>query len=376
MHLGTILWIAFCAWQPAPPAPDAAQFARIMDGCWADVKDFEFVVEGTLRYVADEDAEWSRRHDRMFQTNYAYRLSDGAAYFETYYRYTDPARLPTRQVYATFQDQLTSIGANAQTPSVQVRPTIEPGGPGYARYHGSPERFLFHWFWKKTLSDPEKAGYTFEGWEDVDGRRCIRVSFDEAKGHGFPSGPVARFWIDLERGGHALRHEFSYQGTLWLRVHDVALAPFRLPDQREVWFPVRATEDTFGKDDKFLDSPVFREEYRVVNSSVVFNQGFRDDRFTVDWNGRKASSPGLSETQRAFAKTPKKDQSPPRLRSDPAGVEEWQKQKLAEADQQARQLEASAPGGWAWNGAQLIQAALFVLGCSLLVVAIVRRIKG
>ena len=374
-----LILTAAIGWRDTDAPLDGSQLSRVLQACQAPIQDYELVIEGQQNLLRETQGEFPgefvRSRNFRFQTNYAYRCEDGATYFEVYRHYFDPKQPPTRSIFAILNHRLSEVHMAADRQALKPMPVESPGGPGANKDPGTAERIVYLWFWRRLIDRPSVEGYEFEGWEDIDGHRCLRASFSAMRSRGLSPTSVRRFWFDLQRGGHVLKYESVHGDKVGSRAYNIELAQFSLPGGQQVWFPVRGVFDTHTWKGEIVSEPTLRETYTVVAGSLVFNQGLRDERFTVDWRGKKVETPELKEAKQEFAKTPQK--SPPlRLRIDPTGVAEWQREKLAEADRQARQLDASAPSSRFWSATTGTQVTLVGLGAALIVAALVRRRAG
>ena len=119
------------------------------------------------------------------------------------------------------------------------------GGQWKVHNFGMPHSFVLH----TRLIENENAirkTYRIDGWEEVDGRRCLKVS------HFVNDRPVRDersyrmiYWLDLERGAHALRYELK-NGTG--RGNHVIMSEVRLHEVGDgLWFPVRCRFDSYSK---------------------------------------------------------------------------------------------------------------------------------
>ena len=221
------------------------------------------------------------------------------------------------------------------------------GGSGSIDYkNGSPGRFNFLLFWKRHLAKhPDLPGYRCEGWEKVGGHDCLKISID-----GIPEAPGSEqlvFWMDMNRGGHALQQEYYHDGVLWFREHDIELAQFQLPDGSQVWFPIRGEYDTHTSVRGPSATPILHEVDAVVQGSLVFNQGLPDDRFSLDWHGKTTSSKGYRRMIEDFTGVPNKDAAPS-LRRDPAGVQAHQRPPPRSVPGSEQPLLKRSSLGWAF----------------------------
>jgi hypothetical protein len=188
----------------------------------------------------------------------------------------------------------------------------------------------------------------------------------------FPTKPTERYWIDLARGGHALRMEHFWGSTLRVRVHGIRLAEFKAPGGLPIWLPVYGVVDTFSRDRRTSDVPTLREEYHVMRSSVRLNAGIPDERFSTSWRAETATSESLARVKAEYRR--QLQNPPPRpSKTDPESVRQRLELQLAEADRQAKALEASAPASLAAQSGQILRYALVVSGAILIAAAVFLR---
>jgi hypothetical protein len=182
--------------------------------------------------------------------------------------------------------------------------------------------------------------------------------------------------MDLERGGHVLREEYSRGGDLWYRIHDVKLEQFPLKGGEVIWFPMHGEFDSFVNGDRFLDHPVLHESYDIVRGSLVFNQSLPDARFSIEWSGHKSDALSIKGSRQEFQAKQKNAKAEPSARIDPAGVEEDLDRQLAAADAQSRRLEATQPSRAIWNGTTLAQAGIAIISFGALIMTVILKRRG
>lgn len=340
---------------------DGKQFGRLMQGLHGDIQDVSLVFEGNLDFLGPDS--WMKGKPEKvefgFQGTYAYR-NDGSRILE---RYDIPASsddASSRKLIIGFDGQYKNATILPDSKN-QVSFGEESQDSAMAFVDlASPERILYLAYFRK-LEDPVSCNYQYQGWEDVDGHRCLRVQLDFGPGSDpqNENRPYLRFWIDVTRGGHPLKVEFFWSSSLQGRVENIQLDRFQLPDGKEVWFPVRGEDHSFIWEGESLSRPTFRETYAVVTSSVQFNQGLKDERFSEFWKGTTFETPELKRTRDIF------DSTPP-FRTDPAGVQERLDKWLIEADKQSEQLEASSSARAPWKPTAVLQVGFTALGLCLI----------
>jgi hypothetical protein len=347
---------------------DAAQFARLTQGLLSRFQDVTLVYEGGLLRTDNED-------ERMtYQGLYSFR-SDGATLLDLYSRPADLSKMHNRRINAILNKKLNAL---YQVPDRgYTQPDTSGGGAGVLNFPTSPERILYLWY-LQTLGDPDAYGYEFQGWEYVDGHRCLRaqLSVIAKRKWGTWRGdkPYIRLWIDVERGGHPLKVEFLRGSNLYMRSDKIQLGREALPDGTMAWFPLSGETNSFTTPsktggDEYHSSPVYRETYAVVDGSVRLNQGLPDTYFTVDRKNATFADREMTRLKQELDATPQ----PPPMRTDPASVKQRIGKLLAEADRQSRRLEASSAARQAWGMATFIQYLSGSIGFLLLLGAAIWR---
>ncbi|MGC8642607.1 MAG: hypothetical protein ACP5XB_22345 [Isosphaeraceae bacterium] len=353
------------------------QFMRVLRGLHSDIHDVEFLCEGTVTRMSvpsESGAVGTTETWNRFQSRYAFR-EDGAEYLDLYARHPDPSNFLHRRI-AQLRGALADTREYPDMKGVSSLRRRENASTGTCTFEGSPERFLKLWYWRQLDYSVARIEFTHEGWEEIGGTPTARINIDEFPKNHVPYKKWSRYWVDLEHGGHVVRHEHYWGSNLVFRVHNVVLAPVLDEQKRRLWFPTHAEFDSFADGvGKYRRTPVFHECYDVVNGSLVLNRVLPDSRFSLDWKPPRPDSDGLAKGRKDFKATPMKPPPQP-LSNDPVSVQRRQMDKLAQADRQARQLDASPAGeGFiTWVGA--LQWGLGVLGVAALCVALLARRTG
>jgi hypothetical protein len=367
------LLLCLCvAAQPQGSEIDGGELMAILEGLHSKIPDFELVCEGRIGWA--DGAEKLRKEaaspesfEALFQGSYAYRLSDGAGYLDLYKKRLASSADFTRATYANLKGRLREVVRAAGQRSFPGGFEEKVGAPGALTFQCSPERFIYLYYWRGHQYSTADITCRVEGSEEVDGNPALRLWVDEFPKSNLPEMKWSRYWIDIRRGGHVVRHEFYKGSNLVYRTHSVALGRFSAADGSEVWLPVHGVRDSFRWGTGFSPAPVFHEVYDVVRGSLAFSPGLPDKRFSLDWSGPKPATPAMDEARRAFRSAPRKPDPP--ARTHPDGVEEDQARRLAEADRQAKQLVASSPDQSWWQPSLVIQAGLICAGAGLLLAA-------
>ncbi len=347
--------------QSTDPVIDAPQASRLLAATRADIRDVSFVFEGYYSGCIEGTPIEKVGPGRgpVYQGNYAIRCTTPehfyAALLDRFVENRD-AKPPSEEqdTIGILQGHMIRI---TRQPDEGVKFVSEAiGGPVSLAWPGSPERINYLWYFS-THTDLASRNYICQGWEDVDGHRCLRFQVDlipedtqHVSGH-----HVVRYWIDLERGGHPLRVEQRVNdgpNGLEFRAFGIKLKHLPLPDGRRVWFPVEGRVESFLSTAGLTRSPVCFETYAVLDGTVRFNQNIPDDVFSLKSRAK------LPETEQMAKQRPRYELPPPR--QDPVGIKERLDRVLVEADKQTKQLDASAPAAdsWPW----VPQAGLVAFG--------------
>lgn len=355
------------------------QFMRFLETAHAEIHDFELTCEGETRLGAGARVVEQKGVDSVqyaHQANYAYR-SDGATFLDIYEKPFDPRAPWLHKLYTQIDGKATELVESPDTRGTVAPPSISKGVPGAFPFTGSAERFIYLPYWRQLGYSARNIGFEFGAWEEIDGNQVLRVVIDP-----YPNSrhrDRLHLWLDMHRGAHVLKCESYRESKLRYRLHGVVLAALPAAAGKQIWLPVRAEFDSFvqgvpGRPPKveYTTEPVFHETYRVVHGSVVLNRGLKDDRFTSIWRGKRPVSRGLESVSKEFSRTPQRP-APEPMRRDPAGVQELLEQRLAEADRQSVQLDASPGATGVLDVYALFPSGLAVLGAGILIGAIAMR---
>lgn len=364
--------LAMMASMPQDTLPDAVQLGRTLSGLHADILDFEFISEGQTLH-ASQGGRHGNRSSKSFQAIYAYR-EDGASFLDLYEKPLNNNTGLLRTVMVLKNGVLEQTSKAPDMTRIASAAKRNTGGPGSLRVSGSPENFVYIWFWKKLIDSPDKVGYKPLEWTMLDGNLCLKLEIDH-----FPaskSAGVSRslIWLDLARGGHVLREDYFQEGNLWYRVSNVVLRPFKVADNKTVWFPMSAEHETFVKGKAVGDTPVLKSKHSVVISSLMVDQKILDSRFTLKSVTRTNSNPEIERVMRDVASTqaqPKKLGS----KSDPVSVQRDLEEKIKQAELQAKMLDASPAAERSWITTTIIQIVLGSAALATLMIVFFLRVK-
>jgi hypothetical protein len=355
---------------------DADQFNRLIKSLHSGCRDLSLIVEGGQSYVGPPSAVPYKVEDyeQGYQTYFVLR-EDGACFQDLFVRANTGDGVPVRRTSALLNGKLDSLRRVADLN--QERRTSKAGKLIEFYDTGSPCRILFLWYFF-VLKDASLYQYKFIGWEDVSGHNCLCVRFSFAPSDGNATQPGGRpidaysrmFWIDMERGGNALKYESRFGDKLRERVDGIKLEQFVSAAGGKLWVPVEGEYNTFSNGTEFFTSPFFRETYHVLRNSVVVNRELGDAHFTVDstWTSPAEVGAMKGPPQKTVRLAPIRKE--PRI--DPASLASRLKETLDQADAQAKRLDASSTHE-SWEWASVMQALAVVAGSSMLVVAAWQR---
>lgn len=370
----TTIWstVAVLAVAQSPPSP--AELGGLLRELARPVKDFELLCEG--RIEADAEAGEQGPGTRIFQSSYAHRTKDGASVLDLYLREVGGDGGFERWRLALLEGKVSELITRPDVNVGREIPRVAPGGPGSLHYDGCPERFILLYDLLARGDEYLSSGFESEGWEEIDGRKCMKFSVAlPADAASTGRGSVRRYWIDLARGGHVLRFEHRQDGQLWIRKEKIRLEQFPLRDGSPVWFPTHGEAVTFVGPRGPQAEGFARETYDVVRGSLIFNAGLSDARFAIDYEGTRPSGAGFAAMKGAYDASPKAPppDSPP---SDPESIQADLNRRLEEADRQMEMLEATPPSRRFWGAGRWMQFGVAALAASTIITALVLKRRG
>jgi hypothetical protein len=224
-----------------------------------------------------------------------------------------------------------------------------PGGRGIANVdirdldeivlsnYENPERFfLIDSF--KALRDRDTF-VTSVSDEEREGRRLkVLTVYFVFKGTELPNRLVARYWIDLQRGGRAVRCE-TYMDDAISGVTEFTLKSFKV-GKEDVWMPIAAATTSYlyvNADNAVTidDEPTILQTLAVINGTMEFNTHPRPEVFTKNYKPGTPISDHIRKLQYQFGQD--------KLKPLPtkAEVEAMLNSQLARAEEQKNGLVAA-----------------------------------
>jgi hypothetical protein len=203
------------------------------------------------------------------------------------------------------------------------------------------------------------------GDDEVEGRplKVLTVWLKNKPGSEPPRFLFGRYWIDLRRNGHVVRHEAYSSGELVAGRLDIKLAPFKVGDV-EVWMPI-AGENVgymaFETGRPFhTNEPQSIVSIYVVDGTMEFNKRPGPEAFTIKYKLGTPVSDHLRKTTYEFGQ----QKVPPKPTK--AQVEKMLKEQVAKAEEQKRELTvASSSEGFDWSSWMLYGFGALVLVSSV-----------
>ena len=327
------------------PVPDYRGLVSVMRQA-NPITDMSFMFEGSNEYMENEHGSLGPGDSYDFQGTYRYRVErdptsgrvNPAGFLDAYRWKSDGTRALEHDTHAVLDGTHYLV---LNFPDRQPSPeTVQesPADRNSLLTAASPEEVLRHIEFDGWTADNEEfSNYVkVEGWEAISGRKCLRFVIDGQLGTEQEGSNHERYWMDLERGAHVMKHESFMDRHLAGRIDDVRLEQVGVIDDREVWFPVEAHYYSYLTGiDEFSDEPVIHMTYHFVRETIRINQGLPDSQFNVFRRPGVDQSESLRRLEREYRSQAEA----------PATFEEVQERlesNLAMANRQSEELEASS----------------------------------
>lgn len=339
-----------------------------LESIQAEIRDVELIYEGSIRFRPTPDADLVPIKNRspkpyrteFFQGSYAYRTAS-LVHLDLYTWEGDEMDDPGRVVWSFAADRK----------SLSSQPFVAGGGPsgpvqnesswfGFFFQSQHPGRFHLTPRLIAYLRDKDHT-YRQGGWELVDGQNCLIADISTSSG-----GRVDRFWVDLQRLGHVVRHEHRLNDQLvWDDTVDV-LRQVAGRDGKLAWFPMKSTYRHYDGGFRLYAEPTSIEVSGVVQGTIRINQDLPDSRFRLDYRADRAEPPPAWRKAEA-ARTARKSEG---SRTERERLET----QLAQANERDAELRSSGGEGSSWIARNAAQLGLYGLGAILIFAA--WRIRG
>ncbi|CAN5771955.1 hypothetical protein BH23PLA1_BH23PLA1_21860 [soil metagenome] len=360
---------------PQGESMDAAQFLRVIKGLQSKFEDQTFVFEGEHRFIGPKHLLNNPKDNPgvNFQGLYAQRFDNSAGLLDLFQTPLEADQAISRTITVVLDGKGSRLSQHAKDNNAQVR---ELSNGTLSALSGPLSAHFFNYISFFQIADENYyAGREFQvlGTHRIDRRPCLLVQY------GSPSVVVKperiamdfkRLYIDLERDGHPVRLEQFFDGKLVSRT-DMRLGEVEFANGGRGWFPMGGEVKYYNWEGTISSSPFFVSRAAVVPSSLVINSGLQDDVFSIDQDRQGRYSNELKETYRKFRET-----KPRVIRTDYPSVQAELDQKLAEADRQSRQIDASAAASRPRGLLVYLQAGFGLLGLGLIALVVYLRWGG
>lgn len=356
------------------PNLDKETLAQLLEAAYAPIQDFYCEYEGQTTFPQQVGNEKLGR-DGLFDVFSGAFISrrDGALlvdiYHQHHYKDANPMLRDTIAVLSgqseQYQRSVDSPDGRGQITPARYRESDTEGSFGRVYCDRLLFGYLRHPDWTMTSEAPEK----------IDGQECLVVTFHRVGPGETEPSYIERFWIDLGRGGHALRREVYHSGGKRANsMEDIVLRPFQDSRGTTVWLPVSGVYKSFihlGEHNERIygSQPTNLETYSALQESIRLNQSIPDERFSVKFRNGTLITDTLRRARYEFGQA----REPETKRMTQAEVEAQLEEQLRIADVQGDELRAASwergNRGWsAWLPATLVGGSL-----AILVVLVARR---
>lgn len=348
-------------WASPALGDDAREFVSTLESLQADLLDFQCEVEGTLKFT-DKGLEGS---DETFGPGGLYDTFSGIHTWRkpgdicvnTYHRFEPGGDMLREQLV---------VRAAAGEAEHYMRQNDAPFGTASVRksseVHTDRSGCLGSLFALDVVTRlAERADLELTLADETFKGRPVKVATFSLREL---NQPWQRLWIDMRRGGQALRREVYAAGEVLMARADSELAEYR-DGGKAYWLPSRGRVEGHNLivDGKptFPEEPTTIEELYVVNGTMRLNERPGDKVFQSDYKPGTPISDAVRQVQYQFGQ-----QKPP-ARLTTAEAEAALLEQVAAAETQRIELVA-APWSSTWStwltwafGAATIGLALIVI---------------
>lgn len=320
--------------------PDAP---ALIDSIYNQTNDVYFEYEGVEKGFIPDDSKdlkpgWFTSD--TFNGLILFR-KDGAVRLESFHLKTHPKFKPTksdRKLSALNGKRLEYHGQgdsrNANTRNSSSHDTVYPGSIG--RIYFVP--FL------KSIARYDKVRLIHEGDTVIDGHKCEIYSFVMGKDFETISVKNAvisyRFYLDMARGGHAIKAEQRMANELVTQALDIQLGQFKTSSGSEFWLPISGRFEAImparvQSESSIKPGTVYGvETFSVKRESVKANQRPDDEQFKIRLDDGTLITDQIKSKPTVYAK------------SKPFDREEEQKkldELIREGEEKGTEIIASSP---------------------------------
>lgn len=365
MALLALLVLSGTTTHPQSPATlSREQVLRLVDAASGRLRDIEFIYEGSIRLVGEHDEKVTRSDfEQDFQGLFAYR-NDRSAHLYVYTSSADVRRPLTITAESLFKHKVTERQRTPDRGRIYGPDRASSGVVGSLDKPHSALRYLLLPRLLEVLTD-ERRAITESAWETMDGVECLRIKVSSIDPETRSELMSEVYWLDPDRGMNPLRCDCLVKNELLSRDFDISLEKFTASDGSDVWIPTRGTHYSFATVSGYSATPVFEETYSTVNGTLKLNQGLPDTRFSIDWLPHRVPE-ALSSSARTFheleTRTTRGQTTETRL-----------DQLLADANNEAELLEATAPSREPWISKYSYAIVILVLAVGVIAFGLYRR---
>ena len=247
------------------------------------INDVELLYEGSVQLDNSIKTQMNTSRNYHFQGTFAYR-KDGVSHIELDIDKTLFGGGHVISRYCTNNDKVFELNVNPDKRIDNLNYSAKPGGipsmnkpASYLRMYFVPLLgFSQHYYLDNKC--------TVIGWELIDNVKCLNVEFSQ--------GPVVdKYWLDVSRGGNALKYELNVNGQPRYIVNNIVLEEVDSSGNDAIWLPIQSTVSThLNRDLSYSPTPIYNEFYKILDGSILLNKSLPDARFTIDWNSTRKPS--------------------------------------------------------------------------------------
>jgi len=330
----------------AEPQLDKQGLYQLLSATYEPLQDVTCEYEGEMSFPQEtESGEFGP--DGLYDTYSGLFISrrDGAMLEDVYHRYAPDFQQVARKTTAMISGECEEYSRRFDEPN--GRGHISPAHFMRLDRTGSLGRIMCDNLLLGLLGD-DTWEMTSDGSELVDGRECLVVTFHRYRSGERKPSLSERFWIDPQRGGHALKRETHVDnGKLVNRIDDIVLKQFVDGQGRRIWLPLSGTFVAYTKPGG--RTLLNKETYRVLEKSIRLNRSIPDERFSVRYRNGTLITDTLRRLHYEFGQA----EPPTPTRMSRADAEALLEEQLALAQAQGDELKAaswarSGPGWMAW----------------------------
>ncbi|MGE3820320.1 MAG: hypothetical protein AB7I30_12955 [Isosphaeraceae bacterium] len=301
------LIVALCLLGQSEPLPsvELQEIRRLLREEAAPPKDLSLIFTSEFRYVGPtEELKFPAERFNMDSQGIFLTRADGAGYLEHIEKLADPKALVVRQATCVLgEDREMARGLLDEVQWIDRDRNMYKSRGSLVTFagFGMPFRLLISLF-LRTADHLDGRDYVHEGWEEIDGRRCLKFRVRATRDS--PPENVYRYWLDLERGVNVLKFETRDRDRLISRTDGIELAGFKTSHGRTYWLPIRGKHELFVWRERFFEQPVVRETFLVDQATVRLDLGLPETLFSLRESAENPPPSSLRPLFRAYSAMP------------------------------------------------------------------------